>query len=247
VDATSALAPAVRRRIADHVTGCTTCRDEAHTLRRFDPRAAPALQRTTRRRPRLWTAIGRVLWHPALAYAVALVLGLYPLLTSRMPPHRAQPAGVEMDRLEKKQKVESPPAAEPPMRSLRENALASHEGLGDAPRERRAAKDDEATTRAAASVGRLDASFIPATTLLAGAEASLTIMPDATEITLRVEPAPTGTNRVRVSDPSGQRMLVAAGTGTIRVPAVWLTPGHYVVELLDDDRTLATARLTVER
>src|SRR5262245_22824659 len=37
VDQPSALAPQIRHAIAQHLAGCAACRDEAHTLRTFDP------------------------------------------------------------------------------------------------------------------------------------------------------------------------------------------------------------------
>src|SRR5262249_8102084 len=60
------------------------CRDESHTLRRFDVRAVAARAAApSPPRRSLLSAVGRIVWHPAFAYAVALVVGLYPLLTGR--------------------------------------------------------------------------------------------------------------------------------------------------------------------
>ncbi len=85
VDGGTALAPTTRHAIAEHLAACAACRDEAHTLRTFDPLSAPAAERAPRpRRSFAFPSIGRVLWHPAFAYAVALLAVLYPTLSGRI-------------------------------------------------------------------------------------------------------------------------------------------------------------------
>ncbi|HXJ34429.1 MAG TPA: zf-HC2 domain-containing protein [Candidatus Eisenbacteria bacterium] len=85
VDGGAALAPTTRHAIAEHLAACAACRDEAHTLRTFDPLSAPAAERTPRpRRSFAFPSIGRILWHPAFAYAVALLAVLYPTLSGRV-------------------------------------------------------------------------------------------------------------------------------------------------------------------
>lgn len=87
-DTPAALDPGERARLATHVAACPTCADELRALRGMaaaipmrhaEPaRAAPA----PRRRPSLLAGIGRLAWHPAVAYAV-LVVTAVPLLLAR--------------------------------------------------------------------------------------------------------------------------------------------------------------------
>ncbi|HEV7734505.1 MAG TPA: hypothetical protein VGR62_20190 [Candidatus Binatia bacterium] len=98
VDGGDALPAAERLAVARHVEACPSCTDELRALARFDVAphvtAAPA---APARRP--WT-IRRVLWNPALAYAL-LLLALLPTLRQRhevvqmragIPPETTAPA-----------------------------------------------------------------------------------------------------------------------------------------------------------
>jgi len=205
-----------------------------------------------------------VLWNPALAYAVALLLGLYPLLAGRMA-ERSRERSLEMarggvrlaipaarsdgrmdaDGLAERQKAAPEPSAEQPARAPA-NAVPAGGASAGAGDDRRAPKD-AARARPAAPAVPADGPRVPLFGVRAGEETSLSVPPGVTEIELRIAPVPPGTTRVRLSDEPGRRALSAPGDGAIRVPAVWLAQGRYVVELLDGDRTLATARLTVTR
>jgi hypothetical protein len=99
VDEPARLAPRARHAIADHLAACAACRDEAHTLRTFDPLVAPAAARTPVRtpvseRPSPLRALGRLVWNPAFAYGVALLVGLYPLLSGRIATPPLKPAAI---------------------------------------------------------------------------------------------------------------------------------------------------------
>jgi hypothetical protein len=108
VDAPAALATDKRRALEHHLVGCRVCADEVWTLRSFDPAsvviAAPsrvAAAVAPAPSPRAGTAaaapasapgavpergswLGRLVWHPAFAYALVAVL-LVPLLRGSLP------------------------------------------------------------------------------------------------------------------------------------------------------------------
>jgi len=86
VDEPAAVAPPTRHAIAEHLAACAACRDEAHALRTLDPLAEPRPTRAATASRRAGGALARVLWHPGFAYAVAVAIGLYPLLTGRVAP-----------------------------------------------------------------------------------------------------------------------------------------------------------------
>ncbi|MEO6025743.1 MAG: hypothetical protein ABIR79_02610 [Candidatus Binatia bacterium] len=99
VDAPSTLAAAARSDVEQHLAACRVCADELRTLARFDPAtltaaapaapapravAAPASPPTVRDdapSPGGW--LGRMVWHPAFAYALVAVL-LVPLLRDQL-------------------------------------------------------------------------------------------------------------------------------------------------------------------
>ena len=102
-DAPSALAAAVRSNVEQHLGACRVCADELRTLARFDPAtivAAGALAAAAAPAPRTAVAaastpdvtddapssggwLGRMVWHPAFAYALVAVL-LVPLLRDQL-------------------------------------------------------------------------------------------------------------------------------------------------------------------
>ncbi len=98
-------APGRRAEIERHLTSCRVCADEVRSLRGLDA-AALALPAAASPTPHPTATggihIGRVLWHPAFAYALVVVL-LVPLLRSQMPRLREETRAVDARR--------EPPAA----------------------------------------------------------------------------------------------------------------------------------------
>jgi hypothetical protein len=95
VDGDATLPPATRDGVAAHLRACVVCRDEAKTLGTFDPAAATSAASSAppRRhapspatRPASRPSRLRVLWHPAVAYAAALLAVVYPLVSGRIEP-----------------------------------------------------------------------------------------------------------------------------------------------------------------
>jgi hypothetical protein len=88
-----ALAAGERARVDRHLAGCASCREELALLADFDPErlraaaAAPAAAgpRETGLISRWLAGLGRVLWHPGFAYALALLLSL-PLVYRSVGP-----------------------------------------------------------------------------------------------------------------------------------------------------------------
>ena len=93
-DDPSALGASERRELERHLTACLSCRDELRTLGRFSPEqlAVGAPATATSRGPRLgpWLAsLGRLAWHPAVAYALLILILVptwLPTLSDRMQP-----------------------------------------------------------------------------------------------------------------------------------------------------------------
>ena len=69
-------APEARRRIDRHAARCPACREELRLLEAFDPAtlAEPVAVSAEPERPSWLEALARLLWHPAFAYGVALLL-----------------------------------------------------------------------------------------------------------------------------------------------------------------------------
>ncbi len=94
-----ALGATERRGLERHLTECPSCRDELRALGRFSPESLVPRPATAPRRPgsRLgpWLAsLGRLAWHPAVAYAVLILLMLPiwgPTLSDRVRPEVAVP------------------------------------------------------------------------------------------------------------------------------------------------------------
>jgi len=84
-DEPASIAPERRTALASHLESCASCRDELLALRTFDPAATAIPARAAHGdRPLEWlgAALRRVLWQPALAYALVLLL-LVPLVLQR--------------------------------------------------------------------------------------------------------------------------------------------------------------------
>jgi hypothetical protein len=83
-----ALAPAERASLDRHVAGCPSCREELAQLASFDPAPLTAPPATPEPR-RSWLAgLGRIVWSPAFAYGVAVLL-IIPLV-QRLPSQDVQ-------------------------------------------------------------------------------------------------------------------------------------------------------------
>jgi hypothetical protein len=94
------LAPEERAPLDRHLAGCSSCREELAGLAAFDPQrlaaaTAPALPAGRKSGPGLGEAlawIGRLLWHPAFAYAMAGLL-LFPLIYRSVDTSLEVPGG----------------------------------------------------------------------------------------------------------------------------------------------------------
>ena len=83
-----ALPPAERASLDRHLAGCPGCREELAQLASFDPARLTAPAPTPEPR-RSWLAgLGRIVWSPAFAYGVAVLL-IIPLV-QRLPSEDAQ-------------------------------------------------------------------------------------------------------------------------------------------------------------
>jgi hypothetical protein len=278
VDAPGALSPKARHAIAEHLGRCAACRDEARTLRTFDPLAEPAPARKVGRRFG-WPSIGRIVWSPAFAYAVALVAGLYPLLSGdlvrqegsgdRRPPeargasrHDAPEAPPAAKRApaaplareapatgpaKAKDEVATParqPTAPPPASAPAEPAArlekeADRTG-GEAQGFARAMRLDDGADALgkAAADGRI--------VLHRDAEGRAAVPANGSEVALAVADAPGGVDRLRLADDADRRLELPWRGGEARIPAAWLRPGRYTVELLAAGRVVATARFRID-
>ncbi len=266
--ADGALQTAPRAAVEAHLAGCASCAEELRAVRRFDTvahagseRAEPA--RLRRSAPAASPGpgrgrLGRVLWHPAFAYAVALLV-LVPTLidVARRPtslPRAREPARVSgmpaADR-ELRQPAPpphpAPPAAEravpaedpvaPPPSTLflsrRPGPAAGklaepqhHEAREQPKRPAAAGEIDASVTRAP----RGAAEPAPGPTLDAHTGMLTVPVPDAARRSATVE--------VRVRDAAGARELRqrvdlprAGEPFTIHLPADWVSPGRWEVEL----------------
>lgn len=118
-----------RLRVSAHLERCVSCRDELAALRGFDPASSRAPSAAAPAGPLralagLLDALRRVLWHPAFAYAVALVVtapALYLWTAPAEPPLVPGSARVE--------KQEAPARA-----PVAGEAVLGDEGSAEAPR-----------------------------------------------------------------------------------------------------------------
>jgi anti-sigma factor RsiW len=148
VDAPATLAAAARTAVEGHLATCRACAEEVRTLRGFDAAqlvaagaasaaSAPPV-RPTRERPADDDAptaggwLGRLVWHPAFAYALVAVL-LVPLLRDQLPRVAEKTRAVDARRIG----PALPPASErdasaPPAAMAKRERGAG--GFEDAPR-----------------------------------------------------------------------------------------------------------------
>ncbi len=93
-----ALTATDRAGLEAHLAACAPCRDELGGLRRFDPArwaaAAPARPAGQRGGASWFGALGRLLWHPAFAYALAGLLLVPAVYRTLRPAVVSEPAPV---------------------------------------------------------------------------------------------------------------------------------------------------------
>jgi hypothetical protein len=115
------LPPEARKAIAAHIATCRSCRDELRALRAFDPRALPAggEPAVAPRRRRWWRPVGRLVLHPASAFAYGLAVALaFPVVAPRLRPLVERGSDVWHVRAVAPvatQPVARPPATAPPL------------------------------------------------------------------------------------------------------------------------------------
>src|SRR5262245_29394372 len=207
-----------RAAVQRHVAGCPSCAEELRAVRRFDTgamessRADPGTMRPTPRR------LARMLWHPAVAYGVALLVVAAAVLQRRgevAPPvplaaREAAPPIVTAPRSE----FAAPPDA---AWELREDSRAA----GGAP----TAKSSQPTS--------------PPPTLLPGRSPTLDLRSQS--ITIPLPPALGAASglEVRIRDQAGKRELLQRfdaptreGVVVAQLPTSWLAlGGAWEVEL----------------
>ena len=187
VDAPATLAAAARTAVEGHLATCRACADEVRTLRGFDAAqlvaagaasaASAPPRRPTRERPADDDAptaggwLGRLVWHPAFAYALVAVL-LVPLLRDQLPRVAEKTRAVDARRIgpalppASERDAGAPPAAmakrergaggfEDAPRAAPEDALARHRRTRLVRRRMppRPRADDRARRRRAAAAG----------------------------------------------------------------------------------------------
>jgi hypothetical protein len=211
------------------VASCALCRDEVRALRAFVGRREP------RRSWRELTArVGRIVWHPAFAYAVVLI-ALTPLLASRFSRDAGVPSPAEVE-----QDVAAPPTAGE--REYRRVAKDAEE----APRAKRvapagtgagaASRADEPTRlaqdRATDAAAPPPAAAKPET----AGPVAVSAMPGSVRLDVAV-PADRDVDVV-VRSADGRRVLretvwSATGRAAVMVPTAWLQPGRWTVQVGD--------------
>jgi len=248
------LAEADRRAIAQHLATCAPCRDELRALAVFDREGALAA-RPAAAVPRRWLRLpdlGRLMLHPAFAYALVLALLFYPALRGgREVPDSAADRVVGSHReaiSDERKDAGEPPLADRYVAAPREERAAPEQAAEAPPPSApsvRAKSEAPARALGAAPLARLHAT---ASDTAAGFVLSLgpsirpRMGPEVTDdqITVRIPVRSTLSGRgpleVRVLDESGDRELrerVPAATDyvEVRLPRAWLAPGAYRVEL----------------
>jgi hypothetical protein len=254
----AALAMVEREAVERHLAGCRMCRDEVTALRRFNPgalervAAAPPVQRA-RRLAALTGLVGRVVLHPAFAYALVLAL-LYPAIGQHLMTRRpeARPPGTPglLAKFPRQLALKLPavPATKPA--SPPETKTASGSGSASAPAA-------EAKPPSVPDLGRLKNALSKDRMVRVGAPTAERAQPAlmlgdgtrphvgaggvSTGLVLRL-PLPAGEHsagelQVRVVD-DGERHEIrerfsdsSGGRLDVHVPAGWLAPGSYRAEL----------------
>jgi len=236
-----ALAGAERERVDRHVAGCRSCAEELRALDGFaavealarKPRVLASIGSVVRR---LLRGSGRIVWHPAFAYGVLLVLlvPLLPLIGKEVRPAPQQiaapPEPEEMRREDHDLLArEAPPSALPP--------------AGEAAKAQpRAALRESAPAEAPARDATASAASPPEVLVprRRGRERLL-------EVPLPADVRGASSVEVRLRDHAGTRELrqrfarPGGDTLTVRVPALWLSRGEYELEVRAADGTAEPA------
>ena len=236
-DGGAALAAAERAALEAHLAGCASCRDELAALRAFDPAALGRPAAAGRRGPgALLASLGRLLWHPAFAYALALLVAapaLYLLVgpggpaepVDRSLAEREAPAALPAER-EPPAALTAEPEAPAPPAARREAAPAPSVAL---PEERgeslRALGYVDALSADRAAGAEISGPEGPSLERLAGGAFALRVpvAPEAGEVEVRVV-SPDGRREL------GERFRGGGASVRLRIPAGWLEPGTYSVE-----------------
>jgi len=225
-----------RAQVEHHLATCAGCAEELRALRRFDAvrPSAPMPDSERRASPSPARRIGRMLWHPAVAYAVALLL-LVPVLVQRpwkTPPPPSQPA--RHDELEERLATSSPPRSVEADRPVPPPAPAAEPAPHADTYQRRELSPDSKLQAPAAGAAA------PETARKRAAAPGPTLDEDRRTLTVPLVPPlrPRDTIEVRVRDATGTRELrlrVAPSEDGDRVlaqlPREFLTPGEWTVEI----------------
>ena len=235
-----------RAQVERHLATCAGCTEELRALRRFDAaRVSPSVPDSESRRATTLSGgrarrLGRMLWHPAVAYAIALLL-LVPVLVQRpwetAPPahQRARADEAELRATESfSRRVEADRPVAPPAPP----AEPEPPGAAQAPHLETYSAQDLARSRPAPAPAAGAAA--PQAARKQAAAPGPTLAEDRRTLAIPLVP-PLGsrdTLEVRVRDAGGTRELrqrVVPSDGADRVvlelPREWLTPGAWTVEV----------------
>ncbi len=211
-----ALGDDARARLARHLATCPACAEELRALGRFDATRPGAVTTTPAPRPGVapvTARIGRLLWHPAVGYTLALLL-LVPLL-ARRPRETATPA-------------RAPARADEVAPRVPDTAFRKQELARSAP------------PPAAAGSAAADAEARRETAAEQAASPGPTLDRDRRTLTLPLSVSLRGREmiEVRIRDAADARELRqrvtpphAAESLVVDLPRDWLTPGAWTVEL----------------
>ncbi len=243
-DRDAALTAAERGAVEAHLARCAACRDELAALAAFEPAAlaAPAAPRARTGLAGTLAALRRLLWQPALAWAVALLLALpmiYTLMRQGAPVPAPLIAAAERDAVPA---ADAPPAPPEPGRPAAKDAAAlravASEGV-----EEPSARPETFALRAresASDAGEGAARRALALSVAAGPPALRFEARGGGLAALRVPvPADAGAVEVRLVAPDGrsldQRFAPTAGEVELLVAESWLGAGTHRVEVRAGD------------
>jgi hypothetical protein len=240
-EAPAALPEPERRTIARHLEACLPCADEVRTLGRLDLAALVAAPRKAPGRAWFPGFVGRLVLHPAFAYALVLAL-VVPALVRRggeVPAPQGKTAAAPAAR-EEDDAFRSAPSVDLAARAGRRERAAS-EPSPAAPEQEVQVPEVMGRLKKLAPAAGDDLTDAPVALLRR--DAPVEVVARAREAVVLRLPA-TGARadgagaEVRVVDEARRRELrerlpsaLPGGTAEVRVPAGWLLPGRYRVEL----------------